>query len=218
MSANIIFVYADSRKLNDREFSPDIQAELIESEHIIKTEEEILDAPIRCFDISDSGYIAVGLKSNNINIYNADGSYLYSYSFIESGDYMIVWDNGDLIIFAERGDINYCISADGITASEATEKREYGNSKIDYMNSTHKQWNGRDYILSKNIKPYNTIAPYYSTLKCIDNLGNEKIILDTGNSYRSQIQEKIIMRAFMLVAAIIFLVINYFSKKYSEDD
>ena len=63
---------------------------------------------ISCFDVSESGLVAVGSATYGnqyIYVYDATGKFQYGYAFNNPGSYGLQWDGSDLIIYFVRSDI-----------------------------------------------------------------------------------------------------------------
>ncbi len=204
---NADIVNADElHHLADVTLSENEQNSCITALGIAKTENEVIDVPICCFDVCYNGYIAVGLDNNAINIYDNNGNYVYGYTFNTSGKYLISWQGDIIVIYLFREQRNIYIYDKTIKAKKVIDIPTADNPIIQYMNATEKKMNTKKYILYKNVAPFDVIAVGYGTLKAKNNYsGTEYIILDVSLSYKYSLLIKCVFIVILITIVIIVL-------------
>lgn len=83
------------------------------------------DRLIKCFDVNDSGWYAIGFKNNTIHVYDSFGIFQYGYQFNTDGTYGIVLKENSIVIYLVRSDnaveidpTGKCLNADKIYFSK----------------------------------------------------------------------------------------------------
>lgn len=61
-------------------------------------------AGIVSFDVASDGTVVLGLSSEQVCVYSAEGVFLYGYSFDISEAYLVRWNNGNVALCFCRGD------------------------------------------------------------------------------------------------------------------
>lgn len=82
---------------------------------------ELIDEPeiktgFSCFDVNEFGDYALGFDRSEKDIlltYNAEGEYLYGFSFADNGGFGIEWDGNDIIVYSVRSDLAILIDKQG---------------------------------------------------------------------------------------------------------
>ena len=92
------------------------QQDFLSGNAISLTYEEPKKHIISCFDVSESGLVAVGSATYGnqyIYVYDATGKFQYGYAFNNPGSYGLQWDGSDLIIYFVRSDIAALVDSAG---------------------------------------------------------------------------------------------------------
>lgn len=132
---------------------------------------------IKCFDVRDDGWFAIGYRQNVVHIYNANGDFAYGYRFQCDGDYGIAFDNDFLTIYLVRGDI--ITAYDDTGNCVYTKRSSFSNSLLDkVINKTEEQIGSTKYILERDIGLF---QGDYSRLVAIDQYGVQTVLYDVTN-------------------------------------
>ena len=78
----------------------------------VEPSEEVL-SPIISFDVSPNGDVAIGLKENEIRIFDRDNELVSCLKFINDGSYYIRWNEANLVIFYVRGSLLLEVTSSG---------------------------------------------------------------------------------------------------------
>lgn len=165
---------------------------------------------IKCFDISDTGLIAIGIDEDtekHINVYDNTGTFQYGYSFENQGTYGIEFDNDNLIIYTVRGQMAYLLDNKGnclevFEICKTSENNSYWQHNV-YAKS--KSVGNSKYVLSKII----IFSPSYTKLTKISSDGSEFVIIDVSTDSIVYIIIIIII-ALIIIGISIIAIINYF--------
>ena len=79
-------------------------------------DEEPAKDSIECFDVNESGEIAIGSESHSskiISIYSTDGVFLYALEFETEGGFGLEWQDNGLNVYFVRGAIGINIDPQG---------------------------------------------------------------------------------------------------------
>lgn len=122
---------------------------------------------ISCFDVSESGLVAVGSATYGnqyIYVYDATGKFQYGYAFNNPGSYGLQWDGSDLIIYFVRSDIAALVdSAGNIKELKVIDDTEANNSYWNkYVFAKERTQNGNTYTMKSNMGLLNIVATGYS--------------------------------------------------------
>jgi hypothetical protein len=164
---------------------------------------------IKCFDISDSGLIAIGIDEDtqkHINIYTSDGLFQYGYSFVNYGTYGIEFDNDCLMIYTVRGNKAYLLDEQGnclevCDIPNNSENNSYWNNDV-FAKS--KNIGDNQYKLSKTI----IFSPSYSKLTKVSPDGTETVLIDAS------VETGVFLIVILIIISIILfisilIIINY---------
>ncbi|KAF0091858.1 MAG: Uncharacterized protein FD141_42 [Fusobacteria bacterium] len=176
--------------------------------------DEEIKIPISCFDVSESGRIALGFNSDTkkyIYIYDQQGNFDYGYKFEDDGVFGLEWDNDNIIIHLVRSDIAILIDSDAKildikTISNNIENNSYWNhkiftKKINFENNTYKLINGTNIFSSS--------PSGYKQLVKSDQSGNEKIIYEAQGKTNYNI-------LLLAIGAIIIIVMPLIVRKINK--
>ena len=150
------------------------------------TEEPSKNA-ITCFDVNDSGLIAIGSKNSKtklVLVYTTNGNFKYGYAFNCNGDFGVEWDGNNIIIYFVRSDVAALFDETGKSIDlkiiqDTIDNNCYWNHVV---YSTKRTINGSQYIMRNNMGIFNIFAISYSQLIKTDS-DAETIIYDVSNAY-----------------------------------
>lgn len=165
---------------------------------------------IKCFDVSNSGLIAIGIDEDtekHINVYDNNGTFQYGYSFETQGTYGIEFDDNNLIIYFVRGNDACLIDSEGnfiemCVITNTAENNSYWQHNV-YAKS--KSIGNSKYVLSKPIM----FSPSYTKLTKISSDGTEFVIIDVSTDFFVFVIIVIII-ALIIMGISIMAIINYF--------
>ena len=104
------------------------------------------NASFYCFDVNEKGQYALGFDTmfsgKVVNIYDADGTFLYGFSFNTPGSFYIEWDGENIIIYLVRGDLAFAIDSN-ITCVEMAD--------IPNNQENQKYWRGEIASAERNV-------------------------------------------------------------------
>lgn len=171
---------------------------------------------ISCFDVSESGLVAVGSATYGnqyIYVYDATGKFQYGYAFNNPGSYGLQWDGSDLIIYFVRSDIAALVdSAGNIKELKVIDDTEANNSYWDkYVFAKERTQNGNTYTMKSNMGLLNIVATGYSQIIITAPDGQETMIYDVSKAQKSGTVLEITF-AMLFVGAVVYGLTREFSK------
>lgn len=171
---------------------------------------------ISCFDVSESGLVAVGSATYGnqyIYVYDATGKFQYGYAFNNPGSYGLQWDGSDLIIYFVRSDIAALVdSAGNIKELKVIDDTEANNSYWNkYVFAKERTQNGNTYTMKSNMGLLNIVATGYSQIIITAPDGQETMIYDVSKAQKSGTVLEITF-AMLFVGAVVYGLTREFSK------
>lgn len=171
------------------------------------------DRLIKCFDVNENGFYAIGYKNNTVHIYDALGTFLYGYRFDTEGTYGIALKENNLILYLGRSDLaveidstGQCVSVEKVYFSESFMKKEFYR--------TNKQIGNTNYYIERDIGIFHGD---YSRLVRMDETGTKTLLHDvTTRGYFAGAFHYVIL-CFFPIAGII-CVKNQIKKEEQETD
>ena len=159
------------------------------------------DRLIKCFDVNETGWYAIGYKNNTIHVYDSLGAFQYGYRFDTDGDYGISLKENSIVIYLGRSNIAAEIDPTGKCVN--AERIYFSKDIVDnIMNRTKRQFGNTCYYLERDIGIFNGD---YSRLVRIDETGTKTFLYDvTTQGYFSGIFHYFILSIFPL-ASILFI-------------
>ena len=160
------------------------------------------DRLIKCFDVNDRGWYAIGFKNNTVHVYDSFGIFQYGCRFNTDGTYGIVLKENSIVIYLGRSNIaveidptGKCLNADRIYFSKEI------LDNIIYR--TDKQIGNVRYYLERDIGIFH--GDYSRLIKSKQN--ETKIVLYdvTVKGYFAGACHYIILSIFPLASIIIFV-------------
>ena len=139
---------------------------------------------IDCFDVSDSGCVAVGIDygtHKSIYVFDSDGNFDRGYDFSIDGSFNLEWDEDNILIYIVRGDIVVSVDRDGkVTNVKKIENTSENNSYWNKLRSTKsKTVDGKTYLMRNKIGIFNLFATSYSQI-IVQTAESEMIIYDAS--------------------------------------
>ena len=178
---------------------------------------------IVCFNVSQSGLIAIGSDRRDtyrtVCVYSDNGEFLYGYGFESYKSFYVDFDDDQLIICFVSGDNALKLDDSGnvvdlMVIKDTSENNSYWRN---VLNSTERDINGTIYALKNNAGIFNIFSMgSYAQLVISAADGEEVVFYNAGSSH---IIKGILIFAFFVVFAIVAAYSAYSrmkSKKSSE--
>lgn len=171
-------------------------------------DEEPAKDSIECFDVNESGEIAIGSESHSskiISIYSTDGVFLYALEFETEGGFGLEWQDNGLNVYFVRGAIGINIDPQGnildvFAIKDTMENNSYWNNVV--FSST-RNVNGTVYKIDNDLGIFNIVQSSYSRLIKTTPNGVETVIYDVGNS---QLFYSILWLGVILIVLIVAII------------
>ena len=175
--------------------------------------EKETDRLIKCFDVNETGWYAIGYKNNTIHVYDSLGDFQLGYRFDTDGTYGISLKENSIVVYLGRSNIAVEIDPTGKCVN--SEKIFISKESVDnIMNRTKKQIGSTCYYLERDIGIFNGD---YSRLVRIDETGTKTFLYDvTTQGYFAGVFHYFILGIFPL-ASILFIT-NRVKKEKRESD
>lgn len=169
---------------------------------------------ISCFDVSDSGYIAIVGESknghNSISVYDKDGKFAYGYTLDCSGRFGVGWNGDNIAVYFVREDIaaTFDRNTNNITCDEipdTTANSSYWSNEVLYK--TRRVKNGVRYEMKNTGKVASAISPSYAVFEMTEPDGTVHVIFDNSKDYDIKLIKTCIevVVSFAVVASILTL-------------
>lgn len=163
-----------------------------------------LKQTIKCFNVNDSGMIAIGtsdFEQKTICIYDPNGEFQYGYRFYTAGSFGIEWskDNNDLLIYFVRGNLMARVTPDGDVVEFKKILNTSANNSYwrNSVNTTERSVGECQYIIKNDIGFFDFFTSSYSQLIIVESDGSTSIIYDVN-------QNQLLM--IMIAALLLFIV------------
>lgn len=171
------------------------------------------DRLIKCFDVNENGFYAIGYENNTVHIYDALGTFLYGYRFDTDNTYGIALKENSIVIYLGRShnaveidSTGKCVSVEKVHFSASFYEKEY--------HRTHKQIGNTNYYLERDIGIFDGD---YSRLIKIDEDGTKSVLYDvTAKGYIVGVFHYVILCSFPIAG--IICVKNLIKKEEQETD
>lgn len=175
--------------------------------------EKETDRLIKCFDVNETGYYAIGFKNNTIHVYNSLGIFQFGYRFDTEGTYGIALKENSIVIYLGRS--NVAVEIDFTGKYVGVETVCFSKDFVEnVMNRTYKHIGNVGYYLERDIGIFNGD---YSRLVRIDETGDKTFLYDvTTKGYFAGAFHYIVLGIFPIVS--IIFVINRVKKETRESD
>lgn len=175
---------------------------------------------ISCFDVSDSGHIAVVGESKNghdsISVYDKTGNFAYGYTLNCNGRFGVGWDGDNIAVYFVRDNIaaSFDRNANNITCDEipdTTANNWYWSNEV--LLKTLRVKNGVRYEMKNTGKVANAISPSYAVLEMTEPDGTVHIIFDNSKDYDIKLIKTCIMVVAFCVVVISILTLKIVEKR-----
>ncbi len=188
----------------------------IENVTLLVLTEEPEKTPIDCFDVNDSGMIAIGssdINQKNVCIYAENGLFQYGYSFDCSGSFGVEWDDTNLNIYFVRSDVIASVAPSGeildvCRVQNSIENNSYRNH---FIHATERTIDDTRYVMRNKMGVLNWLAMSYSQIIVIDSNGAENMIYDANQTHLVNMIVSIVI-IFTFVCIVIVGVVWEFNK------
>lgn len=196
-------VAATAQTIKTYPIDDEIKAAIISKANIQPIETANIKNGIKCFDVSNSGEVAIGVDraSNSvIYVYDSSGEFQYGFSLYVDGDYGIAYCDNLLGIYCIRGDtIMLCDDSGTCLDVRTLSSDEQGYFRaIEILDRISKEMGVKKYVLERDIE----IGDSYSRLVKIDEQGNRTVLYDaTPEHIIGQILGITAMICFFLIVA-----------------
>ena len=199
-----INVFAMNTGFSTSEMSAKDQQTFLSNIRLSTLSNEPQKGAIACFDVWESGLIAVGTavaENKYILVYNAAGEFQYGYSFQCNQSFGIQWDNENIMIYFVRSDVAASFCPDGTPAElKRIENTVENNSYWDHFVFAEEKTVGNNRYILNNRGLLNVFAFSYSQLLRIDQNGTETLIYDVSKA-------QTVKAVFIMAAVLIFVAV-----------
>ena len=195
----------------------------IENVNLSVLTEEPEKMPIDCFDVNDSGMIAIGSDTNQktVCVYTENGTFQYGYSFDCSGSIGVEWDDTNLNIYFVRSDVIASVAPNGeiLDVCQVQNSIENNSYRNHFIHATERTIDDTRYVMRNKMGVLNWLAVSYSQIVVINSTGAENIIYDASQTHLVNMMVSITV-IFTFVCIVIVGVIREFIKlkKKTEDE
>lgn len=194
----------------------DDRATVIKNLNISTLEDEPKRRGIECFDVGESGIIAIGCNTSNnktVCIYTSDGKFQYGYSFECDGSFGIEIDRNKLLIYLVRSDIAIAVNPKGEVENiskiqNTSENNSYWNNVVF---SNRRKVGDMEYALKNTEGIFSVFASSYSQLSVTDVKGEQSVIYDVSSVQFSNMVVAVIC-VFLFICLAVFVIIRQFAK------
>lgn len=180
------------------ELSKEEQESFISNINITLLTAEPAKKNILCFDVNESGLVAIGQVGSNrkvLCVYNAEGAFLYGYTFNCTGTFVAEWNSEYLNIYFVRSDVIISLDSDGnildIKEVQNTIDNNAHNNTLLY--STSRIVGDTTYLVRNDMGIFNWVATSYSQIIAMDTNGVEHIIYDVPSPQPGEIVVSLIV-------------------------
>lgn len=181
-------VYANEGRMITEEMPKDEQESVIEGACINVFDTEPEKRKILCFDVNESGLIALGTETENnksICVYTENMVFLYRINFICNGAFSFEWHGDDIEIYFVRSHDAIIVDSDGNIKSVRSYTDDIENN--DYFNNvlkvTERNINGKKYSLKNYSVSFTILEPNSFPILSVTKPGEEEILYDVSDEY-----------------------------------
>lgn len=182
-------VYANEGGMKTEEMPKDEQESVIKGACINVFDTEPEKRKILCFDVNESGLIALGTETENnkcISVYTENMVFLYRIHFICYGSFSFEWNGDDIAIYFVRGNDAVIVDSNGNIKSVRSYTDDIENN--DYFNNvleaTERNINGMKYSLKDYSVRFTVLEPNSFPILSVTKPGEEeKILYDVSDKY-----------------------------------
>lgn len=205
LSIGSLNVFAMNTGFSTSEMSTKDQQTFLSNIRLSALSNEPQKGAIACFDVRESGLIAVGTavaENKYLLVYNAAGEFQYGYSFQCNQSFGIQWDNENIMIYFVRSDVAASFCPDGTPAElKRIENTVENNSYWGHFVFAEEKTVGNNRYILNNRGLLNVFASSYSQLLRIDQNGTETLIYDVSKAQTAK--AVLIMAAVLIFVAVV---------------
>ena len=204
MLSGAIISYAMETGFSTEELDKEEKQVLISSFGISLLYSEPDKRPIDCFDVNESGLIAIGFSDSEkktICVYTVDGEFQYGYMFDCYGSFNLEWDKDNIIIYLVRSDAAIAVSPDGEITDTCLVSNTIENDtyRRNFLESTKRVVGDCEYIIKNDTGIFDLFASSYSQL-VVTNNGEVSIIYDVS-------KEQTVKNVVIFICVILFIAV-----------
>jgi hypothetical protein len=204
LTTDILFVLFSSGALtvSASDSQDEVIGQIEEALNISVFYQKETDRLIKCFDVNENGWYAIGYKNNTIQIFDSLGAFQYGYRFETDGTYGIALKENSIVIYLGRSNTAVEIDPTGkcVDAEEVYFSKDFTENTL---NRTRKQIGKINYYLERDIGIFHGD---YSRLVKADEQGAKIVLYDvTAKGYFVGVCHFIVLGIF-LIAGIVFVV------------
>lgn len=173
--------------------------------------EEPAKSTFICFDVNESGLVAIGQDTPGIAtvcVYSTGGFFQYGYTFNCLGHYGVEWDGENLNIYLFRSEKIVSLSPDGDTLGvfEVRNTPENNTYRNRYIHAARRTIGDAEYSIGNDLGILNFFASSYSQVVVKTRTGAETIIYDAApRQHTNAIVATIIVCGSAAVAAVVIV-------------
>lgn len=176
-------VHATSHNIESNPISTEEKAKIISNANPELIQTDSTKTGIKCFDVSDSGEIAIGIGGGSncmIYVYDASGVFQYGYRLRIDGAFGLVYVDDLLGIYSLRGNTIIFCNHTGACVDVHTLSGTGSQTKA-ILNRISKDVGGKKYVLERDMN----IGDSYSRLVQIDEDGNRTVLYDVTSDHKT---------------------------------
>ena len=187
-----VIVSAMNTGFSTNEMSTENQQIFLSNIKLSPIREEPKKGAITCFDVSNSGFIAVGFSdfgNKYISVYNSAGEFQYGYVFHANQSFGVQWDGTNILVYFVRSDVAALFDPTGTNI----ELRVIGNTPENNSYWTHSVFaktralNNHTYTVRNDLGLFNLFASSYSQLVKTDSTGDATVLYDVTSSQLTKV-------------------------------
>ena len=194
-------------------FLDDSSLQHISEIHLERINQEPWKDRIRCFDVDERNYIAIGTKQgsdNYITIYDSDGYYQYAFRFENIYGFSICWRDENIVLFCSQieFDVLFLIDPYGdiLDVYEIQDEGMKTSNGVIFSKQREKTINGYTYSLEPNrgIRGlFYQLTSSYPKLIRADDQGNKTIIYTADSIF---VKTEIPIAIWIIVIVLVLII------------
>lgn len=206
----VIYCSAETSEAIPKEISFVLQENVIDKRflEIEMVEKENKSYEIQCFDVSETGNVAVGMSDDIVNIYDVNNNFMCGYEINSRGVYALKWENDNLYIYFLRYNTAVLLSMQGNILNTYTIKEDENyNDMYDYAVRRNKsEKNGFIYELKCDF----FLGGANRLLKHSDD--SQTVILDTSNIMKKKLATTVYIFPIAVFSVAVIIILLHKSK------
>ena len=205
------------------ELSKEEQDNFVSNIDITLLTEEPAKSAFICFDVNNSGLIAIGQDTPGIAtvcVYSMGGFFQYGYSLNCLGHYGVEWDGENLNIYLFRSDKIVSVSPTGVVlgvfeVQNTVENNLYSNN---YIHATRRIIGDTEYCITNDLGILNFFASSFSQVVVKASTGVETIVYDAAPRQHTNAIVAIMIVCICVAMAVVVIVGNIKRAKQERID